>query len=376
MVVCVNVCVSHRHVVTWSCQIFVTSSHFSNTRAQALKLKLGFLHSALFKLASLKQFILRSTNNSRYFSRLFSTGRPRFQDMQNWSTTVVTPLSYDTEPTVLITFDNAKYLFNVGENTNRAFYQSRKNWKRMRGIFLTQVRTQRASGLGGAILHLKFPLLSLNSSIGMLMSFADASIDKLNIVGPPGLCHYLASMRMYLYRSDSAIPIDEVRLIDVRKQLDVSTREFLPDRDASAPEIAYQDDNITVYSFPISRLPAFPNHEVPAENFLEPDRKRKRVDGGDRLSKLPKLEDEIAPETGSNDYREGAIRCMFKQFAEKLVCSIPLFFVTNLTCPRRERLETGMCQSQTNTNGRIFLLGSISSCRHFLFHLHSPNHQH
>lgn len=36
----------------------------------------------------------------------------------------------------------------------------------------------------------------------MLMSFADAAIDTLDIVGPPGLRHYLASMRTYLYRSD------------------------------------------------------------------------------------------------------------------------------------------------------------------------------
>lgn len=71
--------------------------------------------------------------------------------MQNWSTTAVTPLSYDTEPTILITFDNAKYMFNVGENTNRAFLQSSKNWKKMRGLFLTQVTMQRASGLGGEV---------------------------------------------------------------------------------------------------------------------------------------------------------------------------------------------------------------------------------
>jgi hypothetical protein len=67
----------------------------------------------------------------------------------NWSASVLTTVSSDTEPTVVVAFDSAKYVFNVGENTNRAFLQSRRNWKRTRGLFFTQVGTQRASGLPG-----------------------------------------------------------------------------------------------------------------------------------------------------------------------------------------------------------------------------------
>lgn len=68
----------------------------------------------------------------------------------NWSATVLTGLSSDTEPTILVTFDSAKYLFNAGENTNRAFMQSRKNWKKMRGVFFTDVGLRTSSGLPGA----------------------------------------------------------------------------------------------------------------------------------------------------------------------------------------------------------------------------------
>jgi len=104
--------------------------------------RLPFLKLAWFKQI-IRSLIIPSFPHSVFAARMPSRG------MQTWSTTVVTPLSYDTEPTVLITFDGAKYIFNVGENTNRAFCQSQQNFKRTRGVFLTQVDSQRAGGLGG-----------------------------------------------------------------------------------------------------------------------------------------------------------------------------------------------------------------------------------
>ena len=66
-----------------------------------------------------------------------------------WNASVLSTVSSDTEPTVVISFDSAKYIFNVGENTTRAFLQSQQNWKKTRALFLTSVGTQRASGLPG-----------------------------------------------------------------------------------------------------------------------------------------------------------------------------------------------------------------------------------
>lgn len=68
-----------------------------------------------------------------------------------WNASVLSTTSSDTEPTVVITFDSAKYIFNVGENTTRAFLQSRQNWKKTRALFVTSVGTQRASGLPGKV---------------------------------------------------------------------------------------------------------------------------------------------------------------------------------------------------------------------------------
>lgn len=67
----------------------------------------------------------------------------------NWSANVLTTVTSDTEPTVIVEFDSGKYIFNVGDNTNRAFMQNAFNWKKTRGIFLSSVGAQRASGLSG-----------------------------------------------------------------------------------------------------------------------------------------------------------------------------------------------------------------------------------
>jgi ribonuclease Z len=71
------------------------------------------------------------------------------QKSMNWSASVLSSVSSDTEPTIVVTFSSGKYVFNVGENTHRAFLQSRRNWKRTRGLFLTSVGMQRAIGLPG-----------------------------------------------------------------------------------------------------------------------------------------------------------------------------------------------------------------------------------
>ncbi|KAF5362391.1 hypothetical protein D9756_002186 [Leucocoprinus leucothites] len=201
--------------------------------------------------------------------------------MKSWSTTVVTPLSSDTEPTVLVNFDGAKYIFNVGENTNRAFTQSQQNYKRMSGVFLTQVNSQRAR---------------------MLMSFADGGTSKLSVLGPPGLRHYMASMRSFVYRP----------------QMAVTTTECLSDQDATLPEVFYKDDNITVYAFPISNLVPFPKYEASMAALSKAGKKRKRSQSPEenkpteeKPSKVVKLDENDTLELSPDVLRETAIQLMF-----------------------------------------------------------------
>jgi len=131
----------------------------------------------------------------------------RKEDMKNWSTSVYTALSSDTEPSIVITFESAKYIFNAGENTTRAILQSTRGWRKVKALFLTQLGTQRSSGVSGMLLDSlvvrcrgHYGPLTTVLVPGLLMSVADSSPRAMQIVGPSGLLHFLASMRFYVFR--------------------------------------------------------------------------------------------------------------------------------------------------------------------------------
>ncbi|KAI0317320.1 hypothetical protein OF83DRAFT_1083676 [Amylostereum chailletii] len=160
----------------------------------------------------------------------------------NWSSSTLATLSSDTEPSILITFENAKYIFNVPENTTRSVLQSRKGWRKLKGMFLTQAGTQRASGLPG-----------------MLMSVADASPRKIDVVGPPGTLHLLASMRLYTFRNSLCVKVNETLASPLTEV---------------EPQPIFKDDNITAYSFPISSTPSCSN--LKRKRGVSPDSPCKR----------------------------------------------------------------------------------------------------
>lgn len=67
----------------------------------------------------------------------------------SWSVEGITVATSDTEPSILVTFDEAKYLFNAGENLSRAWLQSPRGWRNTRTIFLTSTSSHRAGGIPG-----------------------------------------------------------------------------------------------------------------------------------------------------------------------------------------------------------------------------------
>ncbi|KIM44447.1 hypothetical protein M413DRAFT_431468 [Hebeloma cylindrosporum] len=136
-----------------------------------------------------------------------------------WSTSVLTALSSDTEPSIVVTFNNARYQFNTSENTTRSFVQTQQNWRRTRALFFTQARVEKMSGLPG-----------------LLMSLADSTVNKMELHGPEGLTHILASMRMYLFRDSIEIQPFEIPWRN-------TTMPF--------PVPFYSDDNIKVYGVPV-----------------------------------------------------------------------------------------------------------------------------
>jgi ribonuclease Z len=69
--------------------------------------------------------------------------------MLAWSATVHTTLSTDTQPTIIVTTEDAKYIINTSENTGRAFFESNGNWKKTKAFFFTQSNVKKTSGLTG-----------------------------------------------------------------------------------------------------------------------------------------------------------------------------------------------------------------------------------
>ena len=67
----------------------------------------------------------------------------------SWSVEAITATASDTGPSILVTFDEAKYLFNASENLSRAWLQSPRGWRKTRAIFLTSISSHRVGGMPG-----------------------------------------------------------------------------------------------------------------------------------------------------------------------------------------------------------------------------------
>ncbi|KAJ1302197.1 hypothetical protein OPQ81_001023 [Rhizoctonia solani] len=159
-----------------------------------------------------------------------------------WHTRVVSGLTSDTEPCISVHFDTAHYLFNCGEGTTRSFIQQKYGIKKSKAIFLTQTKVSRLGGL-----------------TGMLMSLADSGVTNVDVLGPSGLNHFLASTRSYVFRDWMSTNITEV----------THTQGF---------EKVYEDTFIRVYAFPVSP-------QVP-EGISVPV--KRKASGGNLRSSSPK----------------------------------------------------------------------------------------
>ncbi|KAH9053195.1 hypothetical protein EDB87DRAFT_1815754 [Lactarius vividus] len=190
----------------------------------------------------------------------------------NWSTSVYTTLSSDTEPSIVITFDSAKYIFNAGENTTRAILLSKRGWRKIKALFLTQLGTQRSSGV-----------------TGLSMSVADSSARTMQIIGPRGVLHLLASMRFYTFRDTLGLRVTEVPDFKTEPQI-----EAIP---------VFADDNITVYSIPIVPTPRrdgdIPVGTGASLDISEASLKRKREPSPELPSKRSSLRPSL-PATGES----------------------------------------------------------------------------
>jgi hypothetical protein len=68
-----------------------------------------------------------------------------------WNATVLASATSDTDPTLLINFDNAKYLFNVTEGFSRTCIQRKVTTNKLRSVFLSRYSTEVCNGMPGRV---------------------------------------------------------------------------------------------------------------------------------------------------------------------------------------------------------------------------------
>jgi len=101
--------------------------------------------------------------------------------------------SFDaSSPSLLLTFEHSRYLFNCPENTSRSFVQSRIPQKNLSSIFLSSSRASHSAG-----------------TYGMLMGLADSHKQTVRLIGPDGLRYMLACGRLFTRRQGLSVRVDE-----------------------------------------------------------------------------------------------------------------------------------------------------------------------
>ncbi|KAJ1920472.1 hypothetical protein H4219_001309 [Mycoemilia scoparia] len=135
---------------------------------------------------------------------------------------------------ILIHFDNGRYLINCPEGTQRLCAEQKVRLIHLRSLFLTQMHWRHFGG---------FP--------GMLLTLADAGVQSLDVVGGPNVTHGLVATRHFLLRNGLAL----------------KTKELLFNSDV------YQDKNLTaipIHIYPDEYTPnPFENPDTPeAQNAI------------------------------------------------------------------------------------------------------------
>ncbi|KAG8912523.1 hypothetical protein FRC02_005954 [Tulasnella sp. 418] len=120
------------------------------------------------------------------------------------------------------------------------------------------------------------------------MSLADMNTTEISLRGPPGLTHYLASMRHYLMRTNTLVDLAESATPPSSLQL-------------LRPEPIFKDNLLTVYG--IHLLPSScDNSEEPSTNLPSPGEKRRRSTSPGGITKRRKT---ISPHSSPPDIKAG-----------------------------------------------------------------------
>ncbi|KDE03913.1 hypothetical protein MVLG_05605 [Microbotryum lychnidis-dioicae p1A1 Lamole] len=139
------------------------------------------------------------SNNARYSLSMLSTS------------------SSDSRPALLVTFESHRYLFNTPESISRVCVQNRIGLKRVGHVFAGNL--SESTGLPGFIL-----------------SAVETGNHEIQIVGPPGIDHLLASYRFFTRREKLSLKVSAIH----------APSSTVP------PLLVFKDSNMTVFAVPLT----------------------------------------------------------------------------------------------------------------------------
>ncbi|KAL3664635.1 hypothetical protein V7S43_010384 [Phytophthora oleae] len=113
---------------------------------------------------------------------------------------VLSVASLETAPSLLLSTETKRFLFNVGDGTQRLCMEHHVRLAKLQQVFLTELRSHTVGGLPG-----------------MVLTVSDTGKPGINVNGPPGTKKYLKATRHFLYRPDFKLEATEV-LIANEKQ--------------------------------------------------------------------------------------------------------------------------------------------------------------
>ena len=121
--------------------------------------------------------------------------------------------THDTLPSVLLFFDNERYLFNIGEGFQKFSLEHRIKIAKIDGIFLTRTTTEAAGGLPGTLLTVADKLHGdYDKADAYAGPIGDAGSDKksLSVYGPRGMNAFTNCLRTYVNIRDIKLGVKEI----------------------------------------------------------------------------------------------------------------------------------------------------------------------
>jgi ribonuclease Z len=107
----------------------------------------------------------------------------------------------DSDPSLLLFFDNKRYLFNSGEGTMRFCTEHKVRLSKIEQIFLTELTPESIGGLAGLLLT----MADIHNSDPSLSNH----LTHIDLFGPPNLLFYISALRWFIKRRELLLSVHE-----------------------------------------------------------------------------------------------------------------------------------------------------------------------